>query len=593
LQVKGCGFKVALWRLPKIDPRLSLLEQIRASRSFAAEDAIQPDPFSVPGMKDAVPCVLRAALKKSSIAIFGDYDCDGICGTAILVETLRELGVDPLVRLPRRDEGYGIQPEQIKELAERGAEMIITVDNGITAHKAVAAARDLGVMMVVTDHHEPKNLLPGCPVVNPKLPGSDYRDYSGAGVAYLLACALNQASGRPEPENLLELVSLATVADICPVTGPNYCLARKGLLQMRDNPRPGIRSLAEAAGTNKLDGNSLGWQIGPRVNAAGRIGDPRAAYELITAKDAAAAAVIAGKLDKMNRERQKLVKTAVDECLKKYDGSCFPVFIIGHPHGIAGVVAGRVAQAVRRPVIVGASSGGIITASGRSIGEFDLLGALDECRRLTGLPEKYGGHRQAAGLSFDSRDLPKIQRALNEIAVSRLKPEDMVEWVELDGVINRALSLDEVKELDILEPCGLENPVPVFALTGPASIVREGDGWKLISVNNVNFFVSSEFPVAAGQTVYAAVTPYIDVYQNIERVAVKVVDVRTVSVTRDLLVKAYMAWRQGKAVEIYEEKIFSELGLSKTKQNSFVNLLESETFRKFGAFYNDGIVKKE
>jgi len=533
-------------------------------------------------MKDAVTRVLHAVNKKSRIAVFGDYDCDGICGAAVLAETLRMLGADPLVRLPRRDEGYGIRPEQIKELAERGVEMIVTVDNGVTAHKAVAAAKDAGIAMVVTDHHELNNRLPDCPVVNPKLPGSGYRDYSGAGVAYLLACALSRACGRPDPENLLELVSLATVVDVCPLTGPNYYLARKGLLQIRSNPRPGIKLLAEVSRTSRFDGNSLGWQIGPRINVAGRIDNPDLAYKLITTKDIDVATNIAENLDRMNRERQKMVKDAVDECLGKYDGSYFPVFVTEHPHGISGIVAGRVAQAVRRPVIVGANNGGIVTASGRSIGEFNLLGALDECNRLTGLPEKYGGHRQAAGLSFDARDLPKIQSTLNEIARSRLRPEDIVEWVDLDGFIDRAPLLDEVKELDVLEPCGAENPEPVFALAGPASILREGDGWKLVSVNNVNFFVPSEFPVVASETIHAAVTPYVDVYQGIERVAVRVVDVRASSVDRDSLVKAYKAWRRGEAIEGHEERIFGELGLKKAGQNSFVNLLESKTFRKFG-----------
>jgi len=574
---------MAVWKLPKMDPKSPLLEQVKASRSLAdTGTVVQPDPFSVPGMKDAAARVLRAVEKKSKIAIFGDYDCDGICGTAVLAETLRALGAEPLVRLPRRDEGYGVRPEQVKELAGRGAEMIITVDNGIAAYGAAAAARELGVAMVVTDHHEPKSRLPGCLVVDPKLPGSNYRDYSGAGVAYLLACAISRAAGRPEPENLLELVSLATVVDVCPIAGPNYYLARRGLLQIRDNARPGIRQLAETAKTGRFDGNSLAWQIGPRINAAGRMDSPDLAYRLITTKNASEACRIAENLDRINRERQELVKAAVDECMEKYDGSYFPVIITGHPHGIAGIVAGRVARAIRRPVIVGADDGGVVTASGRSVGEFDLLGALDECRQTTGLPEKYGGHRQAAGLSFDARDLSSIQSALNKIARSRLRPEDIVEWVDLDGVINRVPLLDEVKELDILEPCGAENPAPVFTMAGPASVLREGDGWKMLSVNGMSFFVSSDFPVAAGETIHAAVTPFVDVYRGVERVAVRVVDVRTASVTRSSLAAAYAAWRRDGAAGRLEEKIFGELGLQRTGRNSFVNLLESETFRLYG-----------
>jgi len=574
--------RMAVWRLPKTDPNLPLLEQVRVSRGVVLEDAAKADPFSIPGMEEVVSRVLSAVSAGSRVAVFGDYDCDGICGTAVLVEALRTFGIEPLVRLPRREEGYGIQPEQVRELAGQGAEMIITVDNGITALEAVEAAKELGVSIVVTDHHEPKDRLPDCPAANPKLNGSGYRDYCGASVAYLLACALSRAVGRPEPEHLLELVSLATVADVCPVTGPNYHMSRRGLLQMRSDPRPGIKQLAEVSGTRRIDGSSLGWQIVPRINVAGRMGDPACAYDLLTAESTGTAAGIAEHLNRLNRERQELVKAAFEECLEKYDGSYFPVFVIGYHHGIAGIAAGRVAEAVKRPVIVGSNSGGVVTASGRSVGKFNLLGALDECQRRTGLLERYGGHRQAAGLSFAARDLEKIQAALDQIARAGLTLEDITEWVELDGVIKRPLSLDEVRELDILEPCGFENQTPVFALAGPARVLREGEGWKKLSVYNLSFFVPSGLPVADGQMIHAAVTPYIDAYQGTERIAAKAVDVRTHSVTRDVLARAYAAWRQGRRVSEREEKIFGELGLRRNGQNPFVELLKSETFRRYG-----------
>jgi single-stranded-DNA-specific exonuclease len=573
---------------------LPLLEQAKQTRGlFALSSGNEPlpEPFSVPGIKEVSSALLDAINKNKKIAVLGDYDCDGICSTAILTVTLEMLGTDTLIRLPQRKEGYGIQPEQVKELAERGADVIVTVDNGVAAFKAVSAAKEMGIDILVTDHHEPKSSLPACLVANPKLPhNNNYREYSGAGVAYFLARALCKAAGKPEPTDLLDLVSLATIADVCPITGPNFTMARKGMLRIRENPRPGLRMLAIAAKTevSQINGYAMGWQLGPRINAAGRLGDPMLAYKLITTKDEQEAHQIAQMLDKTNRERQELVKASYAECMEQYDHSDFPVIITQYPHGIAGIVAGRVAQTIKRPVIVGAyrdDGTTITTASGRSVGEFNLLGALNKCHRITGLPEKYGGHKQAAGLSIEPEDIPKIQPVLNQIAQSELKPEDMTEWVDIDGVIKRPLIFQEVEELDMLEPCGHENPAPVFAMSGPVEILKTANTWKLLSMHGMKFFVSSSIEVAEGQTVNVAVTPRITYYQGTKQISARVVDIKTTLITRKMLVKAYQEWCRGKLLEKNTdiiETIFAELGLKKKTQNHFTSLLSSETFREYG-----------
>jgi single-stranded-DNA-specific exonuclease len=278
-----------------------LFEHIASLRSFQPQSTL-PEPDNLPGLDDAVNIVLSHLNKR--IAVFGDYDCDGICSALILQRILEKLGADAFVRLPTREEGFGMKPLHVQELAAKGASLIITADNGTQAVEAVKVAHSLGIDVVVTDHHEPGNTLPDCPVVNPKL-GDGYQWYAGAGVAWLFGVALCKAKGLPPMQNLLDLVSLATVVDVAPLIGPNWALSKKGLEFMRTAPSPGINALISCSKITRLGGRSLGWQLGPRLNSPGRMGDPMPAYRLLETEDISEAETLAEKLSKMNRERQK------------------------------------------------------------------------------------------------------------------------------------------------------------------------------------------------------------------------------------------------------------------------------------------------
>ncbi|MGB9846676.1 MAG: DHH family phosphoesterase, partial [Desulfotomaculales bacterium] len=257
--------------------------------------------MTLPGSFPSALRFAQAIRNREKIAVFGDYDCDGVCAAAVIALFLKSFGLDPVVRLPTREEGYGMRPEQAKELAERGASLIVTVDNGIAAVEAIRTAKELGVEVIVTDHHEPPEALPPTPfLVNPKLVKKGFTEYSGAGVAYLFCCEAAKLLNRPEPSELLDLVALATVVDACPIAKENHALSRKGLLQMRKKLRPGISALAEVSRAKKLGGYALAWQIGPRVNAAGRMADPALAYRLITAKSANEALSAARDIDRLN-----------------------------------------------------------------------------------------------------------------------------------------------------------------------------------------------------------------------------------------------------------------------------------------------------
>lgn len=579
---------MAVWRIKKSSGG-TLLEKVLSARGLAESDLNPslPRPDGLPNLRDAVRVVSSHLDGGSKVAVFGDYDCDGVCGAVVLEKILRRLGADVIVRLPLRDEGYGIRPCHVKELAGQGVGLIVTVDNGVSGHEAVRAAGDFGVSVVVTDHHEPRGRLPECPVVDPKLSSGGFRDYCGAAVAWLFGAALCEARSAPVPEDLLGLVSLATVVDVVPVVGHNRALAREGLMQLRKDPPVGVKALARAAGVDlgRFGGPEMAWQLGPRVNAAGRMGDPAVALRLLLTDEEPEAAEIAEGLNRLNRERQEMVEAAVCECMACYDGSRFPVFVQDVPHGIAGVVAGRLVERLRVPVLVGAyeEDGNRIRCSGRTIGGFDLLAAVEECRRRTGFPKRFGGHVKACGVTLTRKTLPLVRAVLSRIAAERLRPEDVAEWVDVDGVLDRTPSVEEVQELDLLEPFGEENPEPVFALTGQIESVRRGSGWQRVVLRGIKFFVPPGLPVEVGKVIHAAVTPMVGEWGGKASVAARAVDVRDFSLTREALAEAYFAWRKGADVHPQAKAVFEDLRFEREGPNTKRDLLESQVFRQWGA----------
>ena len=328
-----------VWKFRNTDvyyPKYRLLEGVLAARGLSmdllSDDQQLPSPFSLPGMEQVARRLARAA-NKEKVFIFGDYDCDGICSTLIMTRFLERCGAEVKPFLPsRQDDGYGITSHHVRRAVDEGFDLIVTVDNGISAFDAVSAAHNLGIDLLITDHHEPQGKLPDAPVVNPKLPGSQcYREYSGTGVAYFTCCAAAELLNQPYPDDYLDLVSLATVVDVCPLTGENLLLARRGLLQMRKKMRPGLQALLN--GNNyKITGRIMGWILGPHINAAGRFDDPHLAYKLLSAMTLEEAEPIARELKRINAERKNAVEIIKQECISKYDGSHFPCLL--HPNGM-------------------------------------------------------------------------------------------------------------------------------------------------------------------------------------------------------------------------------------------------------------------
>ena len=468
------------------------LVSIEAARAFlgpALEDA--GDPSRIPGMDAAVALVAGAVRAGRPIAIHGDYDVDGITATAILVRTLRGLGASPSARLPHRiRDGYGLGIAAIEALAAQGAGLLIAADCGITAIDAVGRARALGLDVIVLDHHEPAEARPDAAVVEPGDRGEDDAAPCAAGLAFFFAWALRRALGCAPalPADLAALAALGTVADVVPLVGDNRRLVAAGLRQMRTEPPLGVRALLEeAAISGPVDTWHIGWQIAPRLNAPGRLGDPRPALDLLLTDDPAEARALARTLDEANRERQMILDQVltdavgqVESAVRSEAGVPAAIVVAGegwHP-GVVGLVAGRLVETYRRPAIAIALAGPGGRGSARSVRGFDLVQALAGCGSHLAA---FGGHAMAAGLSIDREAIPAFRECFAGRVAGALtgRPE---EPLAVDAEVALAdVTPSLVAEINRLAPFGLGNPSPVLAVRGVRPVARRlvGDGAHL------------------------------------------------------------------------------------------------------------------
>ena len=443
---------------------------VAEAREFLDAD-VRHDPFEFDSMQECVERILAAVHARSRITIHGDYDVDGVCSTAILVGALRGLGASCDWLIPDRfSDGYGLTETTITKLAARGTELLVTADCGITSATEVAAARSAGIEVIVTDHHAPADELPDCPIVHPRISGYPCGDLCATGVAYKLAVALRRrAAGGDagDDERDLDLVALATVADMVPLTGENRALVRAGLDEARRGQRPGLGALMAAAAVepSRLDEGDLAFRLAPRINAAGRLYRADAGVELMLCDDADRAAEIAAELDRANRERRDAeieVLGGAEQALRELPAADreAPALVLAgegwHP-GVVGIVASRLAERHFRPVIlISLDAGGRGRGSGRSIPSFDLLGALHKCAaHLT----RFGGHRAAAGVEIEPGGLDDFRRAFVACAADALEPGDLVRTDSVDAVVpGDRLGIRVAEELERLGPFGIGNP---------------------------------------------------------------------------------------------------------------------------------------
>jgi len=455
---------------------LGSLDEARRFLSPRLEDL--HDPFRLADMPAAVDRILAAIAAKDRIAIHGDYDVDGVTSTVILRRALELLGADVVHFIPERfRDGYGLQPATIDRLHHDGARLVISVDCGIRAAEAAARARELGMDLIITDHHEPDTELPhALAVINPKRRDCSYPDknLAGVGVALKLVQALCGRSGRSNwMPAFVKVAAIGTLADVVPLTGENRVIAKLGLGMLSKGPhKVGLRALLDACGLSgrEIDSYHIGFVVAPRVNAAGRMSTPDIAARLLLASDEAMgeeARALAEQLNVENLRRQQEEAEIVAQARKvvetDLDVGSRTVLVVagdGWHRGVIGIVASKLVDAFHRPAIVISIDGDIAHGSCRSIPSFNMLGALESCGEVM---SKFGGHKQAAGLTIETARIRELRARVNDFADGCLGPDDLRPRLWIDGALTfRSIDEQVVSELAALAPFGAGNPCPIF-----------------------------------------------------------------------------------------------------------------------------------
>jgi single-stranded-DNA-specific exonuclease len=458
------------------------------SDSSSAEAFLNPalnqlhDPFLMRGMSDAVKRLLHAIDNHEPILIYGDYDVDGTTGTAVLLRALRMLGATAGYHIPHRfTEGYGIQQAGLEKAFNEGYKLVVSVDCGIRAHEPLHWARENGLDIIVTDHHLPdddEGSPPALAVLNPNQHGCDYPDknLAGVGVAFKLVHALFRERGREaQVPGFLKMVAIGTVADVAKLVGENRAIVSLGLSDLPRAVNPGLRALIEIAGCgedSEMTAYDLGFRIGPRINAAGRMDAASAVVELFNAKDREEARRLAEHLDTRNRERMEAQREIFNRAVEEFEGGAdreaqTHVAVIagdGWHRGVIGLAASKIAERLNRPCVVISLEGDIGHGSARSIEAYHLFDGLTACRDLL---DKFGGHSHAAGLAIHRGSIAEFRRRLNEHAASCLTETDLTPMLSVDAEVTpAALRFQLLQDLHALEPFGAGNPRPVFVTRG-------------------------------------------------------------------------------------------------------------------------------
>ena len=452
------------------------ITDIPGAEAFLARDeSLLEDPLLLPDMGSAISRLQRALLDGETIGIFGDFDADGITGTALLAEGLEALGGKVIPYVPHRvKEGHGLSSQAVNTFHEQGATLIVTVDCGITSPDEMEEAASLGMDTIITDHHTPLPRVPAAlAIVNPKLAGSAYPfpNLAGVGLAFKLVQALSQHMGRPWDERLLQLAAVGTVTDVTPLVGENRYIVAAGLRSMNADPIPGLKELLRLGGLadTVLDTESISFVLGPRLNAPGRLDHAIRSYNLLRASSQEEALPLALELGRLNRERQELTGKALDNAIKQIGPDLPSDHILllwseDFTPGIVGLLASRLVDEHYRPAVVVALDGDVGRGSARSIPEFNLASALKECHDLF---TRFGGHPRAAGFTIPRENLPALRERLPAIAQRELAHLSLQPTINIDAHVRlTTLTGENFRFFQDLAPYGEGNHAPVFITRG-------------------------------------------------------------------------------------------------------------------------------
>lgn len=534
---------------------------ILRAREYSSPEAIEcflrptadclHDPFSLPDIEAAVARLQTAIDEREPILVFGDYDVDGVTSTALLVRTLKALKADVSWIIPERHDGYGLSTPAVEQAAAKGIKLIFSVDCGIGAFEPATRAKELGVDLIITDHHEPtqengRDQLPDAvAVINPKRADSRYgfRELSGCGVAFKVLQALLQKRAPQHLESFqnryVDLVGLAAIADCVPLLDENRYLTRLGLKALAKTSKLGMQALIQSAGikiqNESLSGRNVGFMLAPRLNAAGRIDSAQSALQLLLSTDENECQELAAKLEELNRERQDLTRRVLHEAVarvyEEVDLSSEMILVVAGenwPHGVVGLVAGRLAERFCRPAIVLSKENDFAKGSGRSFADFDLTQVIAHTNHLL---ESGGGHKAACGLSLQAENIEAFRTAAVEFTARVLRPAQLAPTVQADCEISgEDLTRDLIDDLALLEPCGMDNPEATLLLRNAQIMDGRAIGgqgrhvkWR-VRAGRQTFDALWWSPgekadgFAAGQTVDLCVSPELNEWNGVEKI---------------------------------------------------------------------------
>ena len=548
----------------EINPFLALLLVTRgitdpeSAADFLLGGEIADDPFGFADMDAAVERIGRALDQRETMAVYGDYDADGVTSTALLYTYLREKGADVSYYIPDREkEGYGLHKESIDALHQQGVKLIITVDNGIAAVEEVAYAAALGIDVVVTDHHQPQEMLPpAVAVVDPHRPdcGSAFKDYAGVGVAFKLACAL-EGDAAPVLERFGDLVAIGTLGDVMPLYGENRALVRAGMRILNEKKRPGLTALAKAAGVEgkELSSANVVFTLVPRINAAGRMSSPGQAARLLLTSQPEVAETLAEEIQQCNVLRQTteggILKEVMERLQREPRLLADRVLVIEgegwHP-GVVGIIAARVLERYGKPCVLISVRDGEAKGSGRSVKGFSLFNAISACADIL---THFGGHELAAGVGLHASDIPAFREKINHYAAERY-PLMPVPELRLDFKLRPSqVDVEKLNLLKALEPVGAGNPSPVFGLfqmrLDNVTPLSGGKHVRMsVSRDDVRLSVLkfgtpyAEFPFECGQVLNLAVTLERNEYRGVVSPTVLAKEIRAAELDQEELILA-------------------------------------------------------
>jgi single-stranded-DNA-specific exonuclease len=513
------------------------------------------DPFLLKDMDKAAELTKSFIVKKKKITIYGDYDADGITATSLLYDFFLRLEIPISFYIPHRiEEGYSLNEKAVREIAQDGTDLIITVDCGINSFSEITLAHKLGMEVIVTDHHQlPSGFKPLCPTVNPLRPDSSFpfKEISGVGLAFYLAIGIRsnlresgffQDISEPDLREYLGLVAIGTIADIVPLIEENRIFVKSGLTVLKKTWKPGINALLRVSGIKNnqaITAHDIAFKLAPRLNAMGRLGPAMRAVHLLTTDDEAEASSIATQMDTLNAQRQKIQSEIVSECREKIDKmedlERHRTIVLSHPQwhqGVIGIVASKIVDEYYRPTLLFTDERDVLKGSGRSIDGFDLYKALSG---LSDLLTQFGGHEYAAGITLESKNFEEFCDRFEELASKKFNTKDMAPKIEVDTKLRlKSINPQVLQDIEMLVPFGHKNPRPIF-WTGPVKVVFStvvgNDHLKLTIKENGTIFDCIAFGKAPlhpldGKVVDILFHVEINTWQGTESIQLVIVDIR-------------------------------------------------------------------